>query len=111
MTITLRMLLAPALWGALSMTAVAGDVKVFAANGVDLSAYKTFRMLPTRVLTKHGVVENDPDISPFINAAIRKELGSKGLTEVSQGGDVEVSAGALTSASAQVEALIFNVTN
>ena len=88
--------------------AVGGEVKVFPAKGADLTAFKTYRMLSTRVLTKRGVLENDPDISPVINAAIRKELNAKGLREVTENPDLDVSAGALVEASAQLEAIVYN---
>jgi len=93
------------------MVVAAADVQAFPAKGVDLSAYKTFTILPTRVLTAYGVVEDDPDISPLIVAALRKELSEKGLTEVSGASDVEIAAGALAVSNPQVEALIFNPLN
>ena len=98
-------------FGLLPMLAIAGEVQAFPAKGVDFSAYKTFKMLPTRVLTAYGVRENDPDVSPFIDAALRKELSQKGLTEVSEGADLEVAAGGLAVSNPQVEALVFNPLN
>jgi len=94
---------------ALPTLAVADDVRVFPVRGIDLSQFKTFKMLPTRVLTGTGVIENDPDVSPFINAAIRKELTQKGLKEVSENADMEVAPGALSVSIPQVETLVFNV--
>jgi hypothetical protein len=87
--------------------AMAGDVQAFSAPGVDLSAYKTFKMLPVRVLTKSGVQENDPTYSPYIEAAVRKELLDKGLTEVKENPDMEVAAGGLARAFPQLEGLIY----
>ena len=90
-------------------TTFAGEVQSYPAQGVDLSQFKTFKMLPTRVLTAYGVVENDPDVSPLIDAALRKELTQKGLKEVSEGADLEVAAGALTVSIPQVETIIYNI--
>lgn len=109
MTNTFRTALLCSTAGLLRMVASGGEVTAFSPTGIDLSVYKTYKMLPTRVLTKRGVLEDDPDISPFVNAAIRRELAAKGLTEVSEGADVEVSAGALVEVNAQLEAIIFNV--
>jgi hypothetical protein len=94
--------------GLLPMVASAGDVQSFQAPGLDLAVYRTYRFLPTRILTKTGVVENDPKVSPVIVAAIRRELSGKGLVEVAEGADVEVAAGALTVSVPQLEAVIFN---
>jgi hypothetical protein len=96
---------------ALPLLATAGEVQVFPVKGVDLARFKTFKMLPTRVLTGSGVLENDPEVSPFINSALRNELTQKGLKEVAEGADLEVSAGALVVSIPQVEAIIYNFAN
>jgi len=86
-------------------------VQFFPVKGVDLSVYKTYKMLPTRVLTGSGVLEDDPEVSPFINTALRRELNEKGLTEVADGANLEISAGALVVSIPQVEAFIYNPSN
>ena len=96
---------------ALPQFATAGEVQVFPAQGIDLTHFTTFKMLPVRVLTGSGVLENDPDVSPLIYSALRKELTKKGLKEVSEGGGLEVSAGALVVSLPQVEAVIYNFYN
>ena len=95
----------------LSTAVAAGEVQTFPAKDVELARFQTFKMLPTRVLTGAGVLENDPDVSPMINAALRRELTRKGLTEVSDGADLEVSAGALVVSIPQVEMIIYNLAN
>ena len=97
--------------GVLPLAAIAADVQIFPMKGVDLAAYRTYKLLPTRVLSGSGVLENDPEVSPFINAALRKELDQKGLAEVAEGADLEVSAGGLAVSIPQVEALVFNPAN
>jgi hypothetical protein len=90
--------------------AVAGDVQAFPVKGVDLSTYKTFKMLPPRVLTKAGIQENDPTYGPYILASVRKELTAKGLKEVDTNPDMEVATGGLGRAFPQLEALIYSYT-
>ena len=80
----------------------------FPAKGANMSLYKTYRLLPTRVLTKTGVVENDDKYCPIVNSAVRKEMALKGFTEVNANEDLQVAAGALRSASAQLEAILFS---
>ena len=90
---------------------MAGDVKTFAEKDVDLSTSKTYRLLPTRVLTVNGVIEDDPEISPLIVAALRKQLSQKGLTEVSEAADLEVAAGGLAVSIPQIEAFLLTPLN
>ena len=99
--ITSCLLLAP-------MCLSAGDVQTFPGKGVDLASYKTFKMLPVRVLTKNGIVENDPTYGVLILEAVRKEIAAKGLKEVQANPDLEIAAGGLGRASAQLEALIYS---
>jgi hypothetical protein len=87
--------------------AIFGEVKTFVSKDVDFTRYRTYRWLPTRVLTKSGIVENEPTLSPIIEAAVKQELAKTGLTEVSQGADVEISTGALTESIPQLEAVFY----
>jgi hypothetical protein len=91
--------------------AAAGDVEVTAVKGADLAKFRTYRILPVRVLTKSGIVENDPDVSPLILSALRKELGKKGLVEVSDGEDLQVLTGALQVTFPTVEGYVHDVTD
>jgi hypothetical protein len=94
---------------ALPFLAVANEVQSFPVRGIDLAHYRTFKMLPTRVLTGAGVLEDDPDFSPLINAALRNELTKKGLKEVADSPDMEVAAGALMVSIPQVQTIIYNL--
>jgi hypothetical protein len=85
----------------------AGKVQTWMEKGADFSQYKTYRWLPPKLLTRTGVVENDPVIAALIKDAVGRELGRKGLTEVSEGGDLEISTLALAESIPQLEALIF----
>ena len=87
----------------------AGKVKTFVNPDSDFSAYKTYRWLPTKVLAKTGLVENDPVLSPVIKEAVNRELAARGLQEVAEGGDLEVVTCALNSYVPQLESLIFTI--
>lgn len=84
-----------------------GKVQVWADKGIDFSQFKTYRWLPPKILTKSGVEENDPEFGPLIKDAINHELTRKGLREVSEGGDLEVSTLALAQSIPQLEGFIF----
>jgi hypothetical protein len=85
----------------------AGKVRTQVAPGADMSRYKTYQWLPTRVLQNTGLVENDPVLTPLIKEAVDRELTQKGMTEVAEGGDLQVAAGLTTHAVPQVEAVLF----
>ena len=87
----------------------AGDTKWALGPGADFSRYKTYQWLPTRALTKSGVVEDEPDTTPIIKEAVNRQLAAKGLMEVPMGGDLLVSTMVLTESSAQLEALYFPI--
>jgi hypothetical protein len=88
--------------------AFAGDVSAFPVKGVDLSAYRTYRLLPPKVLTKSGLHEDEPTVGPLIRGALSRELTSKGLVEVTEKADLEVASAATAVSIPQVEALIYN---
>ncbi len=92
-----------------SEPAVAGEVRTFPTKGVDLATYRTYRILPPKVLTKSGLREDEPTVGPLIRAALRTELARKGLTEVTEGGDLEVASAATAVSIPQIEALIYNL--
>jgi hypothetical protein len=85
----------------------AGKVRVEIPPGTDLTHYKTFQWLPPKVLTNTGVVENHPILGPAMKEAIGKQLVAHGLREVTEGGDLQVSALALTQSIPQLEAVVF----
>jgi hypothetical protein len=85
----------------------ARKVKTFAGEHATFEAYKTYRWLPVKTLGPSGIVENDPDVAPAIRAAVNHEMAGRGLTEVQEGGDLEVATFATTSFFPQLEAVIF----
>jgi hypothetical protein len=82
-------------------------IKTNASKNADFASYKTYHWLPVKTLAKTGVVEDDAAIAPIIREAVNKELAALGLTEVKQGGDLEVATFASTTFVPQLEAVIF----
>ena len=82
-------------------------MRVEVGPGADFASYKTYRWLAPKILTKTGVVENDPVLAPAMKSAVNAQLVKKGLTEVSEGGDLEISALALSEKIPQLEAVLF----
>ncbi len=95
---------------ATSAIAFAGDVGIFPANGVDLSAYKTFKILPPKVMTKSGIQEDEPTVGPLVREALRRELSEKGLTEATGKPDLEIASLVTAVSIPQLEALIYSWT-
>jgi len=91
-----------------SVSANAGDVSTFPMKGVDLAAYRTYRLLPPKVLTKTGLHEDEPTIGPLIREALARELVGKGLIALAEGADLEVPSAATAVSILQVEALIYS---
>lgn len=85
----------------------AGKVQVWQDKSADFARYKTYQWLPPKLLTKQGVVENDPEFADLIKDAVNRQLAQKGLREVQQGGDLEVSTLALAQSIAQLEGFLF----
>ena len=82
-------------------------MRTAAGPGADFARYKTYQWLPVRVLTSTGVVEDDPVFTPLVKDAINRQLQQRGMTEVTEGGDLQVSAGILNTYVPQLEAVIF----
>ena len=94
----------------ISTTAIAfaGDVSAFPVKGINLAVYRTYRILPPKVMTKSGLQEDEPTVGPLIRAALRAELNGKGLTEVAEGADLEIATAAAAVSIPQIEAIIYS---
>jgi Domain of unknown function (DUF4136) len=101
------MMAAVLVFGLFPARGYAGKARTHLAPGVDISQYKTYQWLPTRVLRNTGLIENDPTLTPLIKEAVNRELAQLGLTEVSGTADLQIAAGITTHALAQVEAVLF----
>jgi len=91
-----------------SVPTIAGDVSTFPVKGVDLTTYRTYRLLPPKVLTKSGLHEDEPTVGPLIRGALTRELTNKGLIEVSEKADMEVASAATAVSIPQIEALLYS---
>jgi len=93
--------------GPLVESSQAAKVRAEALPGADFARYKTYQWLPTKVLTNTGVVENHPVIGPAMKEAINAQMTQLGFKEVAEGGDLQISALALTASIPQLEAVVF----
>jgi hypothetical protein len=93
-----------------SAIAVAADVGAFPANGVDLNAYKTYKILPPKVMTSSGIQEDEPTIGPLVREALRRGLTEKGLTEATGQPDLEIASLVTAVSVPQLEAIIYSWT-
>jgi hypothetical protein len=85
----------------------AANVQTRVAPDADFARYKTYQWLPPRVLTKTGVVEDDAAMNSAIKDAVNRQLVQRGLKEVPEGADLQISAGVLTASVPQLEAVWF----
>jgi hypothetical protein len=84
------------------------DVKTWTGKREDLSKYKTYKLLPVRVMSRNGLLEDDDTISPMIISAVRKELEAKGLMQVDHDEDVRVAAGAIGNVSQHMDVILYS---
>ena len=83
-----------------------GKVKTFASKEDDVRSYKTYEWLPPRVMTRHGLLEDDELVAPVIRQAVNRELARKGYREVAEGGDLQVASGGFARSSSQLEGFL-----
>jgi hypothetical protein len=96
-----------ALLCALALTpCFAGKVITQVGKDADFSRYKTYQWLPTRLLAKTGLIENDPAFTALVKEAVNRELDKRGMREVSEGGDLQIATTGFSVSVPQVEALI-----
>ena len=81
-------------------------VKVFLPSGQDVARYTTYQWAPIRIVTKSGILEDDPEISPLIRESVNRHLTARGYTEVSEGGELQVLTAGLNHASSQLEGFL-----
>jgi hypothetical protein len=85
----------------------AADVKTAVADGVNLKTYKTYVFLPSKFLTKQGVVDGDERLQPLVSKSVKEQLAKKGYSEVPSGGDLEIVTWVLSEPIPQLEAVLF----
>ncbi len=87
---------------------LSAKVKVFPSKKYKVSYYKTYEWLPTRIMTRQGILEDDPHIAPLIKAAVKSWLDKKGYVEVTEGAELHVLTGALQKTNSQLEGFLIN---
>jgi hypothetical protein len=85
---------------------LAGKVKTFSSQEDDVTTYRTYEWLPPRVMTRHGLLEDDDLLAPAIRQAVNRELARKGYKEVADGGDLQVASGGFARTSSQLEGFL-----
>ena len=85
----------------------AAKVKAVANPKANFASYRTYQWLPVKTLGKAGVIEDDPQMGPLIRNAMNAELTARGLLEVKENADLQISAIALADSVPQLEAVIF----
>ncbi len=93
-----------------SAMAVAADVGAFPANGVDLNAYKTYKILPPKVMTNRGLQEERAHHRSVGSRGTCKGLNEKGLSEVTGQSDLEIASLVTAVSIPQLEAIIYSWT-
>jgi hypothetical protein len=91
----------------LTVPGFAGKIQVVLGPGADFARYRTYEWLPTKTLTKTGIVEDEPTTTPTLKEAVNRELAAKGLKQVDNGGDLQISTVILTESNPQLEAWAF----
>ncbi len=82
--------------------------KVKTQGGKNLSQYKSYQWLPPRVLTKLGLEENHV-ANPVLKEVVGRQLGERGLAELTEGADLQIQVWIFTESVPQIEALIYTI--
>jgi hypothetical protein len=85
----------------------ADKVTVYPNPKADFGRYRTYQWLPPRVLTRIGIDDNNP-ANPLLKQVLGQQLSQKGLSEVSDGADLQIQVWVLTETVPQLEAIIFS---
>jgi hypothetical protein len=81
-------------------------VKIFPSKKHDVSTYKTYQWLPPRVMTRQGLLEDDPVLTPIIKKIVNEHLIRKGYTEVQEGAELKLLTGGFAETNSQLEGFL-----
>ncbi len=81
-------------------------VKVFQKDKKALARCKTYQWEPVRLVTKKGIVDDDPEFTPVLKQAINRQMAAKGYTEVAKDGEMRLLAAGLRVTSSQLEGFL-----
>ncbi len=92
----------------LASVVAAAKVKILAPKKHDVTSYKTYQWLPPRLMSRWGLLEDDPVYAPVIRRAVNQELNRKGYKEVAEGGELSVATGGFSRTTSQLEGFLLN---
>jgi hypothetical protein len=81
-------------------------VKILPSKKHDVSTYQTYQWLPTRVMTRQGLLEDDPVLAPIIKEVVNKYLKAKNYREVAEGADLTLLTGGFAETPSQLEGFL-----
>jgi hypothetical protein len=81
-------------------------VKTFPSAKHDITTYETYQWLPPRVMTRQGLLEDDPVLTPIIKQAVNKHLTAKGYRQVAEGGELNLLTGGFSETNSQLEGFL-----
>jgi Domain of unknown function (DUF4136) len=81
-------------------------VKIFPSTKYDIATYETYQWLPPRVMTRQGLQEDDPILTPIIKQVVNKHLSAKGYREVAEGGELNLLTGGFSETNSQLEGFL-----
>ena len=84
-----------------------GKIKTQVGQDADFSSYKTYQWLPTKLLAKTGLLDNDPEFTALVKEAVNREMAKLGLKEVIEGGDLQVVAFGSSVSTPQLEGYLY----
>ena len=82
-------------------------VKILAPKKSDVTSYKTYQLLPPRIMARWGLVEDHP-VFAVIRQVVNDELARKGYKEVAHGGELRVATGGFGKTTSQLEGFLIN---
>ena len=85
---------------------LSAKVKVFPSKKLDVTNYQTYQWMPTRLMTRQGLLEDDPMVTPIIKAVVNKYMGGKGYREVPDGGDLKLLTGGFSETNSQLDGFL-----
>jgi len=81
-------------------------VKILPSKKHDISKYETYQWLPPRVMTRQGLLEDDPVLAPIIRQVVNKYLAAKGYREVAENGELKLLTGGFSETTSQLEGFL-----
>lgn len=81
-------------------------VKILPSKKYDISKYETYEWLPPRVMTRQGLLEDDPVVAPLIRQVVNKYLAVKGYREVAENAQLKLLTGGFSETTSQLEGFL-----